>query len=81
MHMFRQSVAQKLRVLGAEHSSINAALGWKDDVQSRYYSLADLQAGDEPQAMLAGFTMDGKSWRQHHHLGRCTVSLTEHNMA
>ena len=75
VHLFRKSVAQKLRVLGAEHGSINAALGWKDNVQSRYYSLADLQAGDEPQAMLAGFTMGGKSWRQHHHLGRCTVSL------
>ncbi len=25
--------------------------------------------------MLAGFTTGGRSWRQHHHLGRCTVSL------
>ncbi len=75
MHLFRKSVAQMLRVLGAEQCSIKAALGWKDDVQSRFYSLADLQAGDEPQAMLAGFTTGGKSWRQHHYLGRCTVSL------
>ncbi len=72
MHLFRKSVAQMLRVLGAEHGSINAHLQWRDDVQSRYYSLADLQAGDEPQAILAGFT---KGWRQHHYLGRSTVSL------
>ena len=72
MHLFRKSVAQLLRMLGAEHGSINAHLQWRDDVQSRYYSLADLQAGDEPQAILAGFT---KGWRQYHYLGRSTVSL------
>ncbi len=75
MHLFRKSVAQLLRMLGAEHGSINAHLQWKDDVQSRYYSLADLQAGEKPQAILAGFTKGCETWHQHHYLGRSTVSL------
>ncbi len=75
MHLFRKSVTQQLRLLGAEHGTINAHLGWADDVQGRYYSLADLQAGEKPQAILAGFTKGCETWHQHHYLGRSTVSL------
>jgi len=73
MHLFWKYVAQQLRVHGAGHSNINKYLGWADDVQSKYYTLADLQAGDRPQAIIAGFTKS--NWHQQHHLGRSTVPL------
>ena len=75
MRLFHKSIAQLLRVLGAEHGDINKFLGWSGDVQSRYYTWTDLQAGDQPQAILAGFTSGGVDWRQQHHLGRSTVPL------
>lgn len=75
MHLFRKHVAQQLEVLGAEHGVINKHMNWADDVQSREYSLADLQAGDRPQAILAGFTKGWENWHQHHYQGRSTVSL------
>jgi len=73
MHLFWKYVAQQLRVHGAGHSNINKYLGWADDVQSKYYTLADLQAGDRPHAIIAGFTKS--NWHQQHHLGRSTVPL------
>ena len=73
MHLFRKTVTQQLRVHGAEHGDINKHLVWADDVQSRYYTLADLQAGDKPQAILAGFTK--VDWHEQHHLGRSIVPL------
>ena len=45
------------------------------DVLLRHYTSADLHAGAKPQAILAGFTRGGDSWRQHHYLGRSTVPL------
>ena len=75
MHLFRKHVAQQLKVLGAEHGVINKHMNWADDVQSKYYSLADLQAGDRPQAILAGFTKGWENWHQHHYLVKSTVSL------
>ncbi|KAL0025982.1 hypothetical protein WJX77_010510 [Trebouxia sp. C0004] len=45
------------------------------DVLLRHYTSADLHAGAKPQAILAGFTRGGDSWRQHHYLGRSTEPL------
>lgn len=75
LHLWRKTAANQLNVHGAGHGASKQQLGMHTDVLLRHYTSADLHAGAKPQAILAGFTRGGDSWRQHHYLGRSTVPL------
>ncbi len=75
LHLWRKTAANQLNVHGAGHGASKKHLGMHTDVLLRYYLSADLHAGAKPQAILAGFTKGGDSWRQHHYLGRSAVPL------